>query len=772
MEQGQILKLNEFFVEGDNQELSHVLLHIIQPSTAEEERDKGYFFAICEINRGNKDDICHLQRIIDEIENGYYEIGSDKNKNSLEIILEKINQDNAAVFASVTSLNCAIGTICRNKIHFAYHGMPEIILFYKNKKNAYQQMGLISADEDSVGNANKLFPQIVSGKINPHDYLFIGTARIHDYFSHDRLQKILTTRSPERSAEHLEKVLSEIKNGLSFGGLIINITKKATASELREPNALTASRHAPASKINPLFITEQNTARTLSPSLLPKIKNKIKLLINAYQEKKSSVQQPDAPINKIDDYTSAQISSTHLYLHKPTSSKNKVKIERSGQKSAAWQYFKTIFKYICLGLWRIIFWLTKLLFKIGRNLIMLIIVCFNIKNRRREILDEWSNNCHNLLEAFKNLPMLTKIMGITALAVTIIFTASLLYLQINKNRIDENNQYQATLQLIKNQIDAADSAMIYGDLTAALKEADETKKALNEFVCQPKDKDTCAQINDRINALMSSARKMFSVTPQMLINWSQRDFTDTDKLFKINSKIVSLSSGTSTIFIYNLINKEIKTANPPENGIAGFTFAAVPKENDYALLMYGGENAMLFNPQNNALKKAELSLPSPESNIAAAIIYNRRLYSLDASNSHIYRHDNIKDGFDLGKDWLKDTSLNIRDANCMAIDGDLYVLKNNGEIYKFSQGNKVPFDLQGVDPALSSGTAIRTYTDWKNIYILDNVEKRIIIVDNTGKLVKQLILTGLKNPSDMVVEESSDTAYVLDDNKLYQVNLK
>ena len=44
------LNLNEFFVEGENQELSHVLLHIIQPSTPEEEREKGYFFAACEIN--------------------------------------------------------------------------------------------------------------------------------------------------------------------------------------------------------------------------------------------------------------------------------------------------------------------------------------------------------------------------------------------------------------------------------------------------------------------------------------------------------------------------------------------------------------------------------------------------------------------------------------------------------------------------------------------------------------------------------------------------
>ena len=41
--------IREFFVEGDDQKTSHVLLHITEPSTAEE-IEKGYFLALCEIN--------------------------------------------------------------------------------------------------------------------------------------------------------------------------------------------------------------------------------------------------------------------------------------------------------------------------------------------------------------------------------------------------------------------------------------------------------------------------------------------------------------------------------------------------------------------------------------------------------------------------------------------------------------------------------------------------------------------------------------------------
>jgi hypothetical protein len=37
------IEINEFFIEGGDQKKSHVLLHITEPSTPEEE-DRGYFF--------------------------------------------------------------------------------------------------------------------------------------------------------------------------------------------------------------------------------------------------------------------------------------------------------------------------------------------------------------------------------------------------------------------------------------------------------------------------------------------------------------------------------------------------------------------------------------------------------------------------------------------------------------------------------------------------------------------------------------------------------
>ena len=62
----EILEINEFFVEGNDQKKSHVLLHITEPGTPEE-LSKGYFFAVAEINDGNLEQIEHLQQMIDDL---------------------------------------------------------------------------------------------------------------------------------------------------------------------------------------------------------------------------------------------------------------------------------------------------------------------------------------------------------------------------------------------------------------------------------------------------------------------------------------------------------------------------------------------------------------------------------------------------------------------------------------------------------------------------------------------------------------------------------
>ena len=118
-----------------------------------------------------------------------------------------------------------------------------------------------------------------------------------------------------------------------------------------------------------------------------------------------------------------------------------------------------------------------------------------------------------------------------------------------------------------------------------------------------------------------------------------------------------------------------------------------------------------------------------------------------------------------------DTGVDIKNVVSFAIDGELYALKNTGEILKFSAGKLQAFSVSGLDPALKNPSQIWAYNDVKNIYILDPETKRVIALDKNASLVKQYTSSEWKNPSSMVVDEPGKKIYILDSNKIFEFKL-
>jgi hypothetical protein len=166
-----------------------------------------------------------------------------------------------------------------------------------------------------------------------------------------------------------------------------------------------------------------------------------------------------------------------------------------------------------------------------------------------------------------------------------------------------------------------------------------------------------------------------------------------------------------------------------------------------------------------------VAYPNTDTKINDLIIYNRRLYSLDTTNNQIYKHENTKTGFGTGKEWVKDISVNIKNGLSLTTDGDMFVSKTDGTIEKLTAGNKQPFEILGLDPALKTGGQIWTYTDKQYIYLLDGTNKRLIVLQKDGHLKNQITAKEWKNPIGMIIDEQNKTAYILDSNKLYQINI-
>ncbi|MFA6423746.1 MAG: hypothetical protein WCV83_00335 [Candidatus Magasanikbacteria bacterium] len=751
------LQLHEFFIEGGNREKSHVLLHITEPSN-EKERQKGYFFAVCELNFTTTKDIVKLQNIIDEIESRYYEAPQNIGENSLETVLKNINRENQLEEEEQIKRHCVVGVIKEQDIVFSFCGNPKMLLFYKTKDDLYKKMDLIS---DNQGETNdQLFSQIVEGKITPNDFLFIGTPQLNEYFSDDRLQKIITTRPSRQSAQHIERVLSDIRNEFSFGGMVIHLNEE-------RPSIMTSAKRQPLPKggsvksLHNLFATEKNTASTMSPSLFPKMNNRIKTAFQDEFEDETSKQPKNLPPTM-----PAEINSAHLrQYHAKPPTPQRFDIYKQYLNASLKMTWIGI-KYTIHFIWLFLLLVFNLLISLGHGISLLFFVATNYQNRRRNILENWSRQWYIFKLGIKNLPRTTKIFFTLSALILIVFISSILFIRSTQVRLAQEKQSQEIIRDIIAHKDIAESATIYKDDITALNESQIVKNLISQLNCK-KYKKECDEFNQQINTTLAQIRKEIIATPDLIFELSTQAM-NLAHLAKINNQILVLPSNSSTIVIYDLLTKQPKYLNTSLNN---FNDLAIPKENDYAAILSDNKTITFYNPKNFSLESADVSYPKTDAKISSLIIYNRRLYSLDTNNNQIYKHDNIKTGFGLGKEWIKDISVNIKDGLSLTTDGDMFVSRTDGSIEKLTAGNKQPFEISGLDPALKTGSQIWTYTDKQYIYLLDNTDKRLIILQKDGRLKNQITAKEWKNPSSMIIDEENKIAYILDNNKLWEINL-
>ncbi|MSU75202.1 MAG: hypothetical protein EXS55_01665 [Candidatus Magasanikbacteria bacterium] len=759
----EFLQLNEFFVEGGQQNTSHVLLHITEPSTPEE-RAKGYFFAVCEINNADNDYIGELQKLVDQIENEYYATDENAEKNALEIVLEKINQENVGLLQKKPALHCIVGAVRQPDIIFSTCGSPELFLFYKNRQGLYQSMNLLENGETEPPERTQLFSQIIQGKISPGDYLFAGTKHIRDYFDNDRLQKIITTRPAKSSAEHLERVLGELRNGYSFGGLIIQVTAQCSLATNRKARPI--AKENSATSLTGLFATEQNTASTLAPSIFGRLNQKIKKAVETSFETKTP---PPSRIPKPEGSRPAEINATHRRAHEPSAAPRLKKPALKFDWGKILIYLKIGLMAVVKSLAWLLFVLWSVLQGLVRSVALLLFIISNYQNRRRNILEEWHRKWRALQDGFTRLPRFTQIIILGLAVVIIIFTGSLIHLRAAQTKRVAKNQFQNAINTIKTKKDSAESALIYKDTATALNNVREAEMLLASLTCNAKETaGACQSLRQDFLNLLTKIRKLITVPVETIITWKN---LAPDSVIKINDTIVGFSSSTSKLAIYNLVTKE-ETALPTNDTITGFNEGSVPKENDYALLMFNHKQLLALDPKNNSVKILEVAYPTENINIQSAVVYNRKLYSLDTLNNQIYKHNSIKTGFGPGQAWVKDLNIDLKNGTDLSIDGDLFIIKNDNQITKLTAGISQPFTVQGLDPALGKGAKIWTYNDLNFIYVLDPLNKRVIILNKDGTLDHQLTANEFVNPTDMIIDESNNTGYIIDSGKLLKINLK
>jgi hypothetical protein len=153
--------------------------------------------------------------------------------------------------------------------------------------------------------------------------------------------------------------------------------------------------------------------------------------------------------------------------------------------------------------------------------------------------------------------------------------------------------------------------------------------------------------------------------------------------------------------------------------------------------------------------------------------YTANMYLLDRDASRIFRYAASEEGFGSKQEWFgPGVTPDLGQARSLAIDGSVWILLDAGKILKFTYGKPDAFEVQGVDKGIQKSQKLYTSEALQDLYILDPLNSRIVVVTKTGEFRAEYVANNLGQATDLVVSESQKIIIYLTGERLYQIKLE
>jgi hypothetical protein len=151
----------------------------------------------------------------------------------------------------------------------------------------------------------------------------------------------------------------------------------------------------------------------------------------------------------------------------------------------------------------------------------------------------------------------------------------------------------------------------------------------------------------------------------------------------------------------------------------------------------------------------------------ATAFWAGNVYVLDPATPTIWKYPGLTQGVGEAQSWLKDTSLVGSNAIDMAIDGDVWVLHDNGVVARIRQGARAGFGLEPLDTPLAQAAHLAISLENELMFVYDKAQHRIVEVTKTGKLVREYTLDDQLVVQDIAFSDAADELFILSGKELF-----
>ncbi len=151
--------------------------------------------------------------------------------------------------------------------------------------------------------------------------------------------------------------------------------------------------------------------------------------------------------------------------------------------------------------------------------------------------------------------------------------------------------------------------------------------------------------------------------------------------------------------------------------------------------------------------------------------YFSNLYFLDRKTCKIIKYPYLG-----ASNWSPPQTWKEPDAHCsepksMAINGSIWVLNKNNSIIRYYKGVYQETINLNFFPFPEDITKIKTKPELAELYLLEPLKKRLIIISEEGDIVQQFQSEKFDDLKDFTISENGKTIYLLNGTKVYQITL-
>lgn len=182
-------------------------------------------------------------------------------------------------------------------------------------------------------------------------------------------------------------------------------------------------------------------------------------------------------------------------------------------------------------------------------------------------------------------------------------------------------------------------------------------------------------------------------------------------------------------------------------------------------------DTLLFFDQQSNLARVSLSMPGRDFSFNGMKSFGQNIYFFDSGTGDMVKYANPVVSGALAVSWIDALSAKRPlGAVSMAIDGNIWILREGREIQRYFMGRYEETLELGVFPFLEQGSRVATSAQAPYLYILDPSEHRLLALTKFGDVIAQYRSEAFDNLLDLAVSPDGTTAYLLNGSRVYQIS--